>query len=289
MSQNSSGSTVGWQQLPREFARFFSFRQDSFYAENGAKRLPEGQACLSERIPEPLQGDSTDTPPQEAVQELHYSSLPLKIIHGPGRPITRPWTRRAAVGNLKVTRAIGQDEAVAFLDAVAHAERKGHGLDYWATLKPGHLDDMPPEHRSAFWINEREWLAQRFRDGGGKLTAVWVRESKPKTGMGEHQHLLFHLPRKLRPIIESALIGRYGGKPTVDFGPASTMPWRTASGHYGSAQTYMLKGVAPQAARASNLLYRSAGPIAGKRIGFTEDLGPRAIAAWRAAHNIVSR
>lgn len=225
-------------------------------------------------------------PTAEAGSSHLYSSLSPENKTRRGRPRSRPWYEGGRISNLKVTRTINGTEAEHFLNAVAHAEKIGRELNYWAHVKPEQLDGMPPEERSGFWINEREWLAQCFRDLGGKLTDVWVREAASRTGMGEHEHLLFHLPAKLRAPIRSALIGRYGSKPVLDLGPASTMPWRMGSGHYGSAPAYMLKGLDPKVARKTNLRYCATGPIAGKRVGWTEDLGPTAIAVWRVKHRI---
>jgi hypothetical protein len=259
---------------------------ERFDLDFGDIPLPDGHASIPR--PETLVDQRVDgrEPQHEASSSHLYSSLPPEKKTRRGRPRTRAWHECDCVANLKVTRTISGNEAKLFLDAVAHAERIGRELNYWIHVKPEHLDAMPPEQRSAFWIDEREWLAQCFRDLGAKLTDAWVREAATRAGLGEHQHLLFHLPKKLRAPIRSALIGRYGSKPILALGPASTMPWRMHSGHYGSAPAYMLKGLAPKVARQTNMLYRPTGPVAGKRIGWTEDLGPKAIAVWRAQHGV---
>lgn len=169
--------------------------------------------------------------------------------------------------------------------AAAFASEVGRPLVYrihinWNRTALG--DDATGAAGAAFRQRLARWLRDPEQDGG-PLHAIYVRERPSLPAPKPNDHLHLHLPRRLfAPLVRAA--------PALL--PAAAHPFepeaivvddaigRTERARDG-ALTYLLKGIAPGAARHINIgafaiRPEPQGRVQGKRVGVTETLGPAA-------------
>jgi len=125
----------------------------------------------------------------------------------------------------------------------------------------------------------REGLSKALGRRGIQFTAVWAREAR-ELHMGEHAHMVFHLPSKWRKherfaeierVIER-LVARHGGELYGDW----TVDLRQ---HRNGDVRYLLKGGPPEVWHKYRLkrdFPKSQSIIFGKRCGTTENIGQQA-------------
>lgn len=173
-------------------------------------------------------------------------------------------------------------------DAWRHAQTLGYGCNVLLTLRPRHMDSLSPEQRQAEWKKYRDRMAQFARYHGFTLVYIWSRESDRGSGTGEHLHMLVHIPPELQARFTTA-IKRWAKHPDeVHIRDAGYTVWWTKRGHKRSARAYLTKN-SFQAWRYKRETWKPGGPIMGKRVGWTTNLGARARAEFQAARRAARR
>jgi hypothetical protein len=189
---------------------------------------------------------------------------------------------------MAITKVIADDVVEAMLDGTRHAGVIKAPLNTFVTIRPANIDNVAPEKRSAFWAAERNRISEFAKYHGHDPVFIWSRESRPGDGLGEHLHLLMHLPKPLMPALRSRLQRRYGEPNEVDVRQASDVARPASNGKMMSAVTYVVKALSPQARRKSSQPYRKSGPVVGKRAGMTRNIDVSAVAAHRARLNMAA-
>ena len=166
-----------------------------------------------------------------------------------------------------------------------HAQTLGLGCNVFLTLKPRHIDALTPLERQACWDKYRDRIGQFARREGFPPTYIWSRESGRDTGLGEHLHVLIHIPPELQARFER-MCKRWASHPDeVHLRPANYKVRVTEWGHRHSARAYITKN-SHQASRYWNETWKPGGPILGKRVGCTRNLEGRARAQFQAARRV---
>lgn len=169
---------------------------------------------------------------------------------------------------------------MALLRAHAFAEQIGRPLNVLITIHWALVDGGGDPHKRLARVlcRIREWLRRK----GHGLHHVWRREAGES--IGDHVHLLLHIPAELILDFRKALDERW-----LEAGAEKRLDARNAD---EQAVYYLLKDLARRDVEALGLPMRrwrqwkrqgkqSKRPITGKTSGFSESLGPAARARWQ--------
>lgn len=196
-------------------------------------------------------------------------------------PRRRRSTRRRPATRREPAARLAKHHAVALLEAHAFAEQIGRPLNALVTIHWAKVDGGGDPHKRLARVLRRglAWLRRR----GHGLHHVWRREAGES--VGDHVHLLLHIPAELILDFRQALDERW-----LEAGEEKRLDARDAD---DQAIYYLLKDLTQRDAEALGLPMRrwrdwrrqgrrSKRPMAGKTSGFSESLGPAARARWQA-------
>jgi hypothetical protein len=157
-----------------------------------------------------------------------------------------------------------------------------------STFRPIDIDGMLEADRCALFAKLRNKLAGYARKHGVEATYAWSREVGVD-GLGEHMHVLIHIPPRLHRHFASIVWtwlpersddGVYMS--AVDVRLASQRTMFTDADKRLNAIGYICKEMTPQAAYRRQMNRRRGGAILGKRGGVTANIDRKAIEAWKA-------
>ncbi|KMS93691.1 hypothetical protein BVRB_028930, partial [Beta vulgaris subsp. vulgaris] len=196
----------------------------------------------------------------------------------------RTWSH--GLGRGRATKRINRRQAANFMEAPEFANELGRPLNCHVTIAFAHTDIEAAEVESVFRkIRDdrfKPWLAHRRRRDRapqyGPPTFVWAQENG-RDGQGNgfpHVHWLLHMPPALLhdfTIRVRCWVGEFGGnvdwsETVVKVDPATTP---------GGLRRYLLKDLSPRLREHFNIPARwpgTYGVVYGKRIGFSQNLGP---------------
>lgn len=170
-----------------------------------------------------------------------------------------------------------------------HARLIFRALNAFLTINDPIIRAAMPEDRSSLWRGHMNRLRVFFARHSEALTWLWCRSSIDKDAGGEHLHALIHVPSKLKTKF-AAMVAKHWPE------PVGKLQWVTrdgtypvAGGKFTSVYNYVFQGLAYPVAASMGLKWYYSGKIVGKRCGWSDDIGPRAVAAYAISKGIVTR
>ena len=94
--------------------------------------------------------------------------------------------------------------------AWSHAWRIGYPLNQFATFRPMDVDQLSGSERCNLFAKLRNKLGSYARSQGFPATFVWSREAN-RDGVGEHMHVLIHIPERLHRNFAATVWGWLSG------------------------------------------------------------------------------
>jgi hypothetical protein len=198
------------------------------------------------------------------------------------------------VNRRKSTKALTHKQVPTLIHGWQHAWRIGRPLNQLVTFRPMDIDKLSEIDRCKLFEKLRNKIAGYARKRGIPPTFAWSREVAPD-GVGEHLHVLVHLPAGLHGhfaqtvwkwLPERSAGGDY--MTTVDVRPANQRTRFTELGKRYNAIGYLCKQMSPKAGgsmvgdRWKRHMNRvRGGAILGKRGDVTKNIGRKAIEAWK--------
>lgn len=180
------------------------------------------------------------------------------------------------MGGLRQSNEIDLAAAKNLLEANSHARALGTPLNTFVTIHWALADGGGDARKRFARLQEkaRHWLQAR----GATLMSIFVHETALSKDL--HTHLAVHVPRGLGASFRRMLERWIGGD--VDHRVLDVQPIKN-----DGVFNYMLKDVSPLDYAAFGLprrlaKQRSSRTLLGKRIGTSQNLGPKARAAWAA-------
>jgi len=203
----------------------------------------------------------------------------------------------------KPTRVIAYPHALNIIHAADHSIWIGRRLNRFTTIRLHSVSDRYQQFRQRYLHSVSDWLSEKPRNI--PPTYVWAFEKPP--GRRVHLHLAFHLPVELvdeftyhqRAWVTSAGVkwGEDGLILSKWVQPSKLIrsvfpglqPWELPLHVQSGALRnliidYFLKGGDARTCREFEIDYRTQGTIMGKRVGFSENLGPTARARIKTVH-----
>jgi hypothetical protein len=170
----------------------------------------------------------------------------------------------------QTTRGLDRDDVRDLSDAWHHARKIGHPLNVMVTLRPLGINDVGSAERRRIWNRFLNKLGVYARYCRFPLVAVWSCESFDE-GMGEHIHVLLHVPPRQRAHFDRTVYGWFDDPSAIDVRTAHQMTSFTSDGRRMNAISYISKQMTPQAWYRRGLIRKGGGPILGKRWGCTRN------------------
>lgn len=177
------------------------------------------------------------------------------------------------MNNRKACKPLSRQEVSDILDAWHRAKTMGLPLNAFITVRPDGIDHMTPEAACLEWARIRNLYGEYARRHRFTAAMIWTRENTPDN-IGEHMHLLCHVPKRLLPgFLDLAL--RWRPLPgEVDAREADYRQWIARDGKWHSVAHYIVKQMTPQACWKRPLRRQKGGTVIGRRWGCSGILKP---------------
>ncbi len=202
-----------------------------------------------------------------------------------------PFCKKKHVRGNKVTKTISNERRKQVDDAFLRWKVLGVKEIVCITMKPPHLDAKDPVERMEYW----EPFVNRFRSyrnsrckalrkplSWWSVRCITSRESHPDTHMGEHMHMLVHVPNReeadhLIEVVQDTEDREGWGKNTQAQRVDAVEQMK--GGKLSSFLNYVIKAVSPQSRRDRTIGWSPSGALVGERVFITRNLTNREVVA----------